>query len=487
MAQSYPALWFTSGTPIRLGQQTCEMARFLEYHAGVQGVGFRKKAQAVPLATGAGVHTGLELVGGWILDWQTGHPGQRLLQVPDEVVAWGAIEAAERYEAKALAKGLELTKTDVDAAAAVKQLILEQKTLIEAQVWIYCLGRLPFMLSQARLLDVEREEGPVLDCTCGLGDWVGTWQQHGARGCQGIVAQGRADFLWEMVDGGAIVYEEFKTKATSNYGWDQGWEHSGQLRMNMESASRRLGKDVATAYVPVLYKGRRDRIDREEKTLPKIQQSPLVYGWFDPGAPPLRPADWASRYKWFDDWGKGHTLPRTYRRQLVSAEDVELPSENPNAVTFRADASRVERWVRGWILPIQYPELLKVLGPFPKPRALMQDAVNALVINERRWRDDVAHVRSLGLFQPGDVHVTADGQRLDLSHFIVRSWACTGFDGTPCQFKPVCHKEPGWEQIEALDRYEIRTPHHQQEREAFESCGIVFPASGDEDEDGGEE
>lgn len=477
---TFPSLWYTSNSPIHVGQRECKFERWLGNHAGRHGTGYRRKGTAVPLATGAAVHDGIGLLGGWVLEWQAAHAGQRLTAVPDAVLAWAATEAADAYERKARTKGLELTKTDLTAAAAVNQLILEQRTLIEAQVWIYGLVRMAVMLSLGRLVSAEQEEGPVLDCSCGLGDWVGQWDDHLARGCAGICAMGRADAIWELFDGGTLVYEEVKTKATSNYGWEQQWEHSGQLWLNMEAAERRIGRPIAQAYVPVLYKGRRDRTDREDKTAPKIQQSPLVYGWYDDGAPPLRPAEWAARYKWFDDWGKGHTLPRTFKRTAIFDEAVALPAQNPNGAVIRPEASRVERWVKGWILPIQYRELLQVLGPFPKPAILMQDAERSLLVEERKWRADVAWLRALGLYQASDR--TAEGTTA--ADLIPRSWACTKFDGTPCSFKPICHREPGWESMETIGYYEIRTPHHAIEKEAMtpvmQSLGLAWTDPEDE-------
>jgi hypothetical protein len=483
---TFPALWYTSGTPINVGQRDCAMQRYLEYHAGAHGTGFRKKATAVPLATGSAVHTGLELLGGWILDWQQAHPRERLLTVPDEVVAWAATEAARGYELTARARGLELTKTDIASGDALDTLILEQRTLIEAQVWIYAIVRLPLMLADYALVAVEAEETPVIECTCGLGDWIGHADDHAARNCAGIVMQGRADFLWRRVDDGSIVYEEFKTKATPNYGWEQQWEHSGQLLLNMEAASRRLGIDVSTAFVPVLYKGKRDRVDRDDKFSPKIQQSVLVYGWFDPGNGMTREPEWAARYKWFDEYGKGHTLPRTYKRTPIWDEQYplrELP--NPMGVAIRPEASRVEAWVKGWILPAQWGELVKVLGPFPKQRVRVPDAIKSLLVNEEYWRERVRFLRSVPLYQPGDSQVT-DGDVLTVADLIPRSWACTRFDGTPCAFKRICFKDPGWEKIEDLGEYEIRTPHHAPEQQAYEQLGVVFPA-GVGDDEGGEE
>lgn len=489
---TYPALWFTSGTPISIGQHDCAYARWLEYHAGPHGCGYRKRGQQVPLATGAAVHRGIELIGKWILDWQHAHAGQRLFNAPDEVIAWGATEAAAGYEQKARARGLELTKRDVDSAAAINTLILEQRTLIEALVWIYATVRLPFMLASYRLLDVEREEAPVIDCTCGLGDWLSDWQTHDKRGCKGIVMQGRSDFLWEHIDTSQIAYEEFKTKATANYGWEQQWEHSGQLFRNMEAGTRRLGKEISEAFVPVLYKGRRDRLNRDDKTQPKTQQSPLVYGYYDPGNGMNRMPEWAARYKWYDDYGKGHTLPRTFERKPIWDESLPLlATSNPNGVQqFREDSSRVEQWVKGWITPIQCAEILKVLGPFPKPRAMVEDYLTALLVEEADWRSRVDQLRQLKLYEPSSVFVADGGDQIRAAHFVSRSWACTRFDGSRCQFKPLCFHEPGWESIEGMvaadgvtKMYEVRTPHHAEEKVAFEQQGVTFPDSGEEEDD----
>lgn len=472
---TYPLLWWTSNTPITIGQRDCAFQRWLGNHAGAHGTGYRRTSVAVPLATGTGLHQGIQLIGEWIVDWQAAHAGRRLITVPDEVVAWAASEAAARYDHKARAKGLELTKTDSTALEAIDQMILEQRTLIESMVWVYALSRLPLMLASYRLLCVEFEETPVLDCSCGLGDWVGLAEQHAARGCHGIVAQGKADALWQAIETHRVVYEELKTKATPNYGWEQSFEDSGQLLLNMEGASKRLGVDVSEAFVTVLYKGMRQRLNRDDRNSAKIQQSVLVHGWFDPGGLNRDP-EWQARYKWWDDWGKGHTLPKTYARKGIWIDDMPLPTVNPNGAPVRAGSSRVEQWIKGWILPAQYAELIKVLGPFPKPRVMVPWATAGLLAEERMWRERVEYLRSVGAYTPEHPEVIAH---------VPRSWNCWKFDGTPCMFRPVCKQDPGWESIETMGRYERRPPHHLPEKAAFEALGVVFPSDGDEEDDDG--
>lgn len=472
---TFPLLWWTSGTPLNVGQRDCAMERYLGYHAGPHGTGYKRIAQAVPLVTGGAVHQGLQLLGEWILEWQAAHPRQRLLSFDgrDDVIAWAAAEAAGRYEHKARARGLALTKADATAATAVDQLILEQRTLIEALVWIYAIGRLPVMLASYRLLNVEYEETPVLDCTCGLGNWIGQASDHAARGCTGIVDQGRGDYLWEHAEHGGILYEEFKTKASERKAWEDAFEHSGQLLLNMEAASKRLGRDVSEACVPILFKGWRGRDRGAPPDAPKYQHTALAYGWYNPGGLNQDP-EWSARYTWYDDYGKKHTLGSTYRRTPIWEEAVPLPAANPNGWLGREGASRVEQWVRGWVLPAQFSEYLKTLGPIPRQRARAPWAEAAVLAEERMWRERVEYLRSIQAF---------DATHAEVINLIPRSWNCTHYDGTPCQFKPICDQEPGWESIETMGRYEIRTPHHAPEKAAYAALGVTFPVQEDDEEE----
>lgn len=487
----FPALFFTSRTPTVIGQTHCRMDRFLGYHAGPHGSGYRRRSLSVPLATGGAVHTGIHLLAGWIKDYQDKHGGipPVLKGIPLEAIAWAATEAATRYEVKARArgfaeKGLEAVGVDdgpdVPTAATlpapVEQLILEQRTLIEAQVWVYATFVLPAILSQYRVLDTEHEESLVLDCTCGLGDGVAAWEVHHDRDCAGIVQQGKADLLLEGWTGdvkGQLRYDEVKTKATPHFPWEKAWESSGQLRVNMETASRRLGRKVQTAFIPVLFKGRRER-ERGDPDSAKQQQTALVYGWYDPGSPGFRLPEWKSAYKFVDDYGKGHTLPKTFHQHAIWDESVDLPRKNA-----RHGASRVEAWVTQYFQPAQLPYFAKVLGPFPHATAMIPDTLRSILAEERDWRDLVSTIREEVAKGANEIDVAAD--------YVSRSWECVSFDGVDCQFKPICYKSPGWQQPETMGIFEPRTPHHASEKAAFEAVGVQFPVEdGEEEFDEGE-
>lgn len=486
---TYPALWFTSRTPTDQGQRHCRFARFLGYHAGSHGTGYRRKALSVPLATGSAVHTGAELLADWILEYQQKHHGMPPAgQLPIEVIHWAASEAAAGYEQVARAKGfnevgLEGVGEDADPnapktlPAALETLIMEQRTLIEAQVWIFALIVVPQMLSSHRILGYEVEETLVLDCTCGLGEGVSDWQVHAARDCAGIVQMGRADWLLEGHAPdvrGKIDYQEFKTKATPNAPWEKAWEHSGQLRVNMETAGRRLGKQVDSAHIVVLFKGWRGRDKGDPPEEPKYQHSPLVYGYFDPGSEGFRDPNWAAQYKWFDDFGKGHTLPKTYQKHEIW--DVTKPMAGATVAP-----SRVGTWMLNYITPKQWPELVKVLGPFPYQKAAIPDTLRSVLAEERAWRADVEDIRAELHDHRGQPNARNE---IDIAADVIpRSWQCTQFSGEPCPFKPVCDHNPGWEDPLKMGLYDIRTPHHATERAAYEACGVEFPPDDSEMEE----
>lgn len=474
-ATSYPALWYSSNSPHMVGLKSCDMRRYLGYHAGQHGTGWRRRATAVPLATGSAGHVGVQLVCEWLLEWQTAHPHKIISQQElDPVIAWAATDAADHYEQAARARGLILTMGDVNAAAANDLLIREQATVIEALIWIWATVRLPAALSDHRVFGVELEDALVFDCTCGLGDSISDLRLHETRGCAGIAYQAKADVLWQHRTTHAIAYEEFKFWGTSNAGKERQWEHNGQLLVNMLAVSRRTGIDVKEAWATILLKGWRGRDRSDPPEAPKYQHSPLVYGYFDPGSPPIREANWSARYKWYDEYGKGHTLPRSYNKRPIFDEQWPLTVHGA-----RAGASRVELWVKHFIQPVQWPDLIKTLGPFPLDQTRLPFALAGIQVEEREWYSKVYGLRDAGATEPDHALI---------NQTISRSWDCTGYDGTPCEYRPICDQAPGWQRPGEMGIYEMRTPHHAPEEQAVRALGVALPeaveeAGGDDDGD----
>jgi hypothetical protein len=406
------------------------------------------------------VHHGLELIGQWLIDWQERHgtatlPDDTLLT---EVIRWAAGESARKYEARARATGL-IELAEPGQAEIANQTILEQRTLIEAQVWVWAILQLPNLLADYYVVGVESEEVIVLECSCGLGGGVIDVAAHAARDCQGIVMQGRPDMLVAHRQTHVPRYLQFKTKATPNLGWEKAWEHDATLLVDMEAASRRLGKSVEDAVVHVLYKGARRRPWKADVSVPKRQESPLCYGYYQPAVPPMREAEWQAEYESVGEDGRNHRLPKTYEKQAIWDEAIPLP--------VGEGQSRVEAWVRHFIQPSQWPALFTVLGPFSRVKnsRRLKQGMRSIAAEESRWREDVASIREDGV---------------DPDSIIPRSWQCTEWDGTPCPFKGVCDGEV---ELATSERFAIRTPHHAPEKVACEAAGITFPSTGEDDED----
>lgn len=516
-----PAMWFTSKTPQESGERHCRMARYLGYHAGPHGTGWRKIRQAIPLATGSAVHVIAELLGEWVMEFQSAHRGMPPQQLPKDVIAWASSEAAAQYEANARARGLvsasELDEleanrlleqptgqaagpsiSDLHAMAGIGEgdagaseagaesptdrasrflnnIILEQRTLIEAIGWVFGALYVPNLLQTHRILDVEREEQIIIGCTCGLTDAITNWRPHFDRQCKGIVQQGRADWLLEghaTAVKGEIIYDEFKSKAQPNVSWEKAWEHSGQLYINMQAAERRLGKRVNSAYIPILFKGWRGRDRNDPITEPKYQHSVLCYAYYEAPRPPFSAGEWRAHFRYKDEYGKGHQLPKTYQKSPIWEDTRPMPS-------VREGASRVESWVTTAILsePQNWPDLLKVLGPFPMPGPVRQlQHLRSVEAEELRWRADVDYVRE-------SVENYGVDEDEAASEVISRSWACTHFGGDPCEFRPLCDRNPGWENPGTMGIYKPRRPHHEPERQAVEEAGGFQFAAEDEELD----
>ena len=470
-------MWYTSQSPQNEGFLRCPMARFLGTHAGPHGTGYRRVRQHIPLATGSGVHKGLELIGEWLLDWQERHG---LVAVPDqptlrEVIAWAAAEAARTYASKAEKKGfVELERMDSTDQALAKimteTLIKEQATLIEGQVWVWGILQLPNLLATHYVLQPESEECLILDCSCGLGMAVVDPRTHAARGCTGIVQQGRPDWLIAHRETHQPVYLQFKTKATASVSWELAWSHNMALLIDMEAASRRLGKSVREAFVHVLYKGYFGRDRNAPPEARKYQHSPLCYGYYQAAVPPMREAQWASQYDYVGPDGKGHKLPKTFDKVPIWDESREL-------LPVRPDASRVETWVTREISQDQWAGLLNILGPFTREEndRRLQQAYRSFVAEEQTWQARVSYLR--------DTCGVTSVSSPSIDDIVPRSYACTDWSGNPCVFLGICNGDVEADDPVGSGKFTIRTPHHQLEREAFEAIGVVFPGEDDEDEE----
>jgi len=192
---------YTDRSRYEIGVGRCPMLRYLQYHAGPTGYGFRRTAASLPLVTGTGLHDGLAPLLTHVMLNDT-LPDEDLIR---QVIADQAATYRTQVERRSLADVGEIDPV------YLAHLIDEQTSLITGLIWAFALDLLPQLHAENKIISVEVEEALVLDCTCGIGDRTGTFADHEAKECNGIGVQGRGDFLTENRQSGMVSYDEFKT------------------------------------------------------------------------------------------------------------------------------------------------------------------------------------------------------------------------------------------------------------------------------------
>jgi len=182
-----------------LESQRCLRARWLGYELGrdeSKGIagGITKAALSIPLSTGTYVHVGVTDL---LLD-------AMIRPVTTDVIDSAALCAVNLYRTEATARGL-----DIDTPSDVQETIAEQSALIEALIRAWALNRLPALLSEYEVLEVEAEK--VLPLT-------GSLESHNSyvESRSAIQFQSRADALLRTRTDGSLVVYSLKTAAT----WD---------------------------------------------------------------------------------------------------------------------------------------------------------------------------------------------------------------------------------------------------------------------------
>ncbi len=454
-------LLFTDRSRQELRSGRCARAAYLSTAFGPNGYGIQRRRISVPLATGSMFHTALGHILTWCKAWD---------QLPPHAVVREGIQTAHReYDEMIAARGLQYWEADEQ----LQRTAAEQRILIEGLVWCWVLEKLPAMLDEYLVRHVEEEEVLVAGCTCGLGDGIGTQADHDARECQGIGIQTKADWIGERrATPGYFAYHEFKTFGGAPNTWANRWQTAIQPYVGALGWEARTGQSISATYVHGLSKGPR----KKEKaagdigrtyTGPEYQDSRLVYGYLNPGSPPLEPPDWQREYEWWDGT-RTRRLGPSYKKAMVD----QFPGG-------------VEAWVLGMTSEQRQAHVLTV-GPLLPRTHVVQAYVRGWVAAEERVR-----LALWDLFQLlSDPDVGGDWTHVDVQAFLDRefpqSWQCDRYGANHrCEFLPICNREVGWEDpIQALN-FILRRPHHEPELEQMRRRGLEPPA--DQGDDGGDE
>ncbi len=463
------ALWYVDRSRYELGLGRCLRARYLRYHSGPSGYGMQRKAESMPLIVGGRIHDALAPV---LLHVQ------QTDQLPtDEAIRSAILFSTTEYGNAVRAHGMQQVG-EVDKTA-LNLLIREQTALLTGLVWSWCLEVLPWVHHSFRIISVEQEEELVLGCTCGLGDSIGTFADHEARGCNGIGVMGRGDFLADLRESpGTFSYHEFKTTSYSSERWESEWETKLQFALGMLGSERRLGVEFSEHYVHGLFKGarRRQRADGDvgrSYTGPKIQDSPLVHAWCKPAAPPFETDEWAAQYDWVDEFGKGRRLGKGWTRRPVW--EYMLPVE------VEAGYDPVEYWVR-FIPEDVRRKQLQLVGPMNRQAVMLAAIPTQLIGHETQWRDDLFELYEAAA-AIGPMYWTDPTFQRTLDSLIPQSWECRRYGKEHrCEFERVCFHEPGWEDPLGSTVYVLRRPLHEHEMSQMKERGLEPTAEETSDE-----
>jgi len=426
-------------------------------------MGFSRRAQSLPLTTGIYTHLAIAEVCQWILEARL-KSGVQPERAPDEVIRWAVGLAVEKYREVVSASGLlQISGEDATAEAELIRTINEQATLIDGLVWAFCLYRLPQILGEYILTAVEEEQEYVAGCTCGLGDGIGGFREHGARKCGGIGIESRPDLLAERRIDHAWAYFEFKTAGVAWKSWTEQFERNLQLLVGVLGAEHRHGVEITHCRIEGLIKGQRKRDYPYEEHQPKTQQSPLCHAYYQPGNPPLSIGDWLPAFSYVDREGMRHSVPRgrdsRYKKVGIwEVEDDAFPGKPP-------EMSRSEYMVRYWAenYPFHLQQSLVSVGPIPKKRDQLEMALRSLLAVEKLWQERLWQIYGWQVEHPGKAWGHPEFHAF-VETVIPRSFRCLPFDGHPCPNTGICFDElPAWRTPTESGLFLYRHPHHSAE------------------------
>ena len=203
--------------------------------------------------------------------------------------------------------------------------------LLEGLVVGWCLVRLPLLMQQYRVVQVETEERLQLSPE--------------------LMFLSRPDAILERRTDGALVILSLKTVSQVNQMWLENFKTDQQTISEVLPVEFRTGKEVAGVQVEGLTKGPQ-AVDWPRGSGHKHHASPLIWGYLtEAGGLDL---EWKARYEWTDEAGNSRRLGKGWNRQRIA-------ERYPGGIA---------EWVGG--LYQTDPELLR--AQFPSPPLISRSA-----------------------------------------------------------------------------------------------------------------
>ena len=218
--------------------------------------------------------------------------------------------------------------------------------LLEGLVVGWCLVRLPVLLEQYRVVQVETEE------TLCVGN-AGMYPISDAQ----LVFLSRPDAILERRTDGALVILSLKTTKKVNSEWLENFKTDQQTISEVLPVEARLGREVAGVQVEGLVKGEL-RTEWPKGSGRWHHNSPLVWGYMiEAGGIDL---EWKAQFEWQDEAGNNRRLGKGWNRQriaerypggvaewvgnLYQAEPELLRAQFPSPPLISRSAHELEEW-----------------------------------------------------------------------------------------------------------------------------------------------
>ncbi len=445
-------LIYTDRSRQELGLQVCERARYWRYHS-VNGYGIDHVKEKIHLLTGIAVHEILAFI---LTVVKTFSPTQAESLVPSlqdvRSVSRGHIrnyvqEVIRRYEQDVRANGFYGIEDELTQELMLK----EQLYTIAGLVWGWVKVMLPVVLRDFEIVEVEREEGLVLGCTCGKGK--ADWTEHKAEACFGVLQQSRPDIVLRHRASGALGIHDFKTAKRYDPRSVDRYRDSPQMAVGTAGVERRLGQPITHYYVHFLVKGEaRGGYVKATKDFsgPMQLQNSFCYVDYTPPQPPMVKEQIGTVGTW-------------YTKTPVWLIDF--------AATGKPEGISNVEWL---VERLPLPELAKLFvlqGPYERQGFMITSYLRQVEHDEQRWS--------------AKLWAVYEGQKAGrpieecLDENIPASWDCYAYNER-CVYYRICTKDEVFAaEPMASGFFRLRVPHHEAEKlQMFEDAnveGVTLP------------
>lgn len=392
-ALTKPIIWLTDRSRIA-AYRDCPRLRYLTYHFA--GKGLQRTTLGLPLVNGDFVHLALA----------------RLLVGEDLDVVLA--ELSTKYRAAVLERGLA-------GEANVHGLIAEQLCLLEGLVRAWAQVRLPLILAEYLVVDVEREFEFTI--------------------APGIVIMIRLDAVLRRKSDGLLFIKDYKTTtAIYDADWGKKFEHDSQMLCYILAAESIFNEPIGGMLMEGLLKGKR-AVDKGKTSAyygQTIQQSPLCYAY-------RQRERVTGQYVYDHSWSKA----------AEKAPIWEMPGG-------------VRAWLADWS-PLDLADLFVVAPAIRPARRDLERYRRQVIYQEQQLQFTVMSAEALRAKAASDQGTAADWtayeENLD-HHFPQNHNQCFRYFGYPCAMERLCFTEGIEDDPIGSGFYQTRIPHHATEDEA---------------------